>query len=136
MYTWERLRKVGAYELSRGYDKSGYNAAARRSQLKVGAKSLRMQREKKAFLDTDYSEKLEYLKLGLSVKKAAIIEALKNAHSAEEFSSVCAMLKDYGSGYAAAVRNYERFEQNVRERSYLSVAQAEHAYEAIYQAIA
>lgn len=109
-------------------DKSGYIVNHKRQVLKDKAASIRSEKEKAAFLDTDYTDKVKTLELCIEKRKKDIETAFSKATTEEEVQKVIDMLDKWHTGYRSIIHEYDHFKKMVSEKAYNSIAAADKAY--------
>ena len=111
-------------------DKSGYLLQHRREELKQKANTLRKQRAKAIYMESDHSGKIKDLEKRVADRKTEIAIALSNANTWEELDAVGKSLTVW-DGFAHVVRGFERFKNNVENKAYASIEDCEKAYNSI-----
>lgn len=101
-------------------DKSGYIVNKKRDDLKRRAETLRADRAKAAYLQTDNAEIISELENLFTETKAAIIEELKAAGTYEELKAVYKKL-DTWHGLTDCRQDLDRLKENDAARKYSSI---------------
>lgn len=126
---------IPADEVGAIIDKSGYLTYERREDLKRRAEQARAEKKRRAYEETDNSEKVRQLRVIICAKRHALAYELEQAKTSEEVAEVYKKLRNYGDGLASIVADFERFEKRTRAKEYPSIEASEKAYNAILTAL-
>ena len=112
-------------------DRSGYYVRERRAELKRRAAALRVQREKAAFVNNDYTKELETLEVlkAEALKMLFVKAASVNNH--DELLDFARGIDNYSNGLTWTVRAHELFAESITEKKYSSPAAARRAFDGI-----
>lgn len=112
-------------DISQIIDNSGYLVKFKRDELKQAAKKLRTEREKAAFLNSDYSSETENLNLLLSVLRHEILEYAKRCFTYEQLSEYEKVIREY----KWLIRSHERHTAKLENKDYSSVSSVLSSFE-------
>lgn len=120
-------------DISNIIDKSGYIVELKRLDLLRGAKELKAERAKNAFMVADFSKQLEDLRIRITAKKLELIELLKNATTANQFKSISDSLDTWNNGYAQIVESFDKMQAGIKDKTYKSIDDFNNHYNRINQ---
>ena len=113
------------------FDKCGNNVTERRNELIRRAETLRRERARAAYLETDDAAKVQELEKKFAATKAAIISELEKATTQDDFSKVGEKIGGW-HGLKWVVWHLGRYKKRTAEKDYPSVKAATEAYNEIF----
>lgn len=125
---FNRRDAILAENIGEVIDKSGYLLQERRADLQSRAEALRAEKRRRAYEETDNSEKVEQLRAIIGAKRHALAFELERAKTSEEVTGIYKELRNYGNGFASIVADFERFEERTKAKEYPSIEASEKAY--------
>ena len=132
-YNTYQYQNFKTNDISNIIDKSGYIVELKRLDLLRGAKELKAERAKNAFMVADFSKQLEDLRIRITAKKLELIELLKNATTADQFKAISDSLDTWNNGYAQIVESFDRMQAGIKDKTYRSIDDFNDHYNRINQ---
>lgn len=122
-----------SYRIDR-LDKSGYDLAVYRAELKTRAKAYKEARDKEAYLSTDNTAKITVLEGLVAAYKKKLSEEILLVKTVED----AAVMRDHTSwgGLYSIMNTFETFKRKTLEKSYRSVEASEADYNEVLKACA
>ena len=118
------------YNSAEGMDKSGYLVSLYRDDLKKRAEQRRADIKKAEFAKHDYSDRVTTLREVINTKKNLLADELHKATTTKDLRVVRDKLT-YWHGLIDLMEDFERFEENIRNKSFASIEACDALYNSI-----
>lgn len=123
-YSWKRSSAENA---KIDFDKSGYFVRKQREDIQNRASAMKAEKLKNAFLQTDFTAKIDEMKNRIDSIRSASASALLSANTYEEMEKIEDVFDSWG-GIPSIMRSFERYQDSIKEKKYSSNEDAERSY--------